>query len=478
MKITPWLWRIYWAAYAIFQGLIFSRISLDYFDAFDYLRNARRLAGADVGYQVFKPPLMACAHAPLQAILDAAAAGSPVRLAAPHLLQCVFTLACLACVYRYLLLFFPEAWAQAGTVLLSLNRMVIHYFGFVLGDIPSALALTLFLYFLSSERVRRRYDPALGAAALACCLISRWNMLAAPPLALAGALAAWLRRGAPPRERRILRGWAAVCFAGLILAVAACLQTYRSAVGINAASAWRLLGRVLSSQHETQASAGAEPFWTYGESFLLSAGPVVLLAALLGLALCARKDQARHLPHGVFLLGFLVIMSFGLAHKESRYMIPVLPLFYALAVLGLRAAYERIHDKILRRLGVLVLVVSVASGAFSEWLQFQDPVYRSSALFDAAGEVKARSGPASRIVWTGTACAQVPLRHEFSPRDLFYYIYHVPSAASLEYFLGRPVYPAAREDPRPGDLLVRAPESFFTGPGLPDPARNRLTLAP
>jgi hypothetical protein len=100
------------------------------------------------------------------------------------------------------------------------------------------------------------------------------------------------------------------------------------------------------------------------------------------------------------------------------------------------------------------------------------------------------------------AYAVVPQRHEFTPRDEFYYLYHVPSPGSLEFLSGRRIYYLAPEVPeqdhptarvwrpnqiedmpyahmadlRDGDLIVIAPEHLYEISRPLPPATNTLVI--
>jgi hypothetical protein len=495
MKTRTCIFAAYWTGYLALQCRIFGGMRLDYFDAYHNLQNARQLAGADVGYQAFRPPLVPLLHAPLQKLLDLLGAGLGSRICAPHLLQCALTMACLFCVYRYLRLFFPPAWAHLGTVLMSMNRMTIHYFGFVLGDIPSALFLVLFLSLQSPRHPAEKGRPLLSSLALLACLLSRWNMPMAPFLLLGAGSAAWIWHGRPRPQRAALGRLALICALGLSGWVAVYVALYQHVYGFGWIASVRLFAGALHIAYQTQGVS--QSFLTYAEGLLISAGPVAALAALNGLWLALKDPREELFLHGIFFLAFVAVLNFGIGHKEFRYLYTVLPLFYGLVVAGLRGWQEKLRSPRLaaaRFLGAGVLLASVLAGASQEWLNFRDPIYRDTMQLDLVRAIRAHSGKQTRLFWTGTAYAMLPQEHQLSPRDAFYYIYHVPCAGSLAYLAGQPVYhirlemlknkpalPLSRRDAdlgdlREGDLVITAPARFYVNAAPLGPDLNSLGL--
>src|SRR6185369_8934871 len=194
-----------------------------------------------------------------------------------------------------------------------------------------------------------------GAAAMSASLLCRWNL----PLPIAGALA--LRALERPRLKR--HWWIAVGLA-LTASLVAFALVYRRAVGLPGSRSLGFLAWMLRSQYESQRLA--EPSWAYGKAFPASCG-VACLPFVFGVALAFRKRLDPYRRHAALLAIYVLVMSFGVGHKESRYLFPLLPVFYVLATLGLQQAQAR------WRFAVAATLALAAPAAAWEWSRFGDP---------------------------------------------------------------------------------------------------------
>lgn len=423
----------YWAAYLSAQLWVALRLRVDYNDAFDYLRNARRLTGEGVGFGVYHAPMTALLHAPLQLLLSSDLS----RVVAPHLYQLLLSAALLAVFYRYLRLSFAAPVAHLGAVLFSLDRMVVHYFCPVMSELPCALFLVSTLLLLE----KKKWAPA--ALALAACLLSRWSMMYLP-----AALLGWdLTARGEDVPRRL-----AVYAAGAALAAAACVAVYSLALGGGVATTLRGLAytmRVLAS-----VLSPAEPLWKDPLSLWLSAGPAA--CALAGLGLARLRDDERTRFNATLLALALALPALAVGHREPRFLIQALPFFYYLAAAGIERALTL--KKLRLELALAALAAVSGFGAAREISRYADPVYADDSILALA---RSSRKPGARVYWDGKDFTRGPAGgYVFAPGDGGFYVYDVPSAPSLAYLLGDHVYPLDVEGvppPRPGDVIVRGP---------------------
>ena len=442
----------YWTAYVLALVYFASRATIDYYDAFEYLRNARTLAGRYIGYSTYRPPLLPLLHAPMQWLFDRAGAGMSTRLLAPHLLHALLSLGCLAAFYAVLRRSFSAGWAQIGTILLSLDRVMIHYSFFAMTDVPCALLLLLTLRYAARPREGRAASAA-AVAVLSALLLCRWNMLVIP-----AGLVAWSLL----RDRGGARRVAAVSAAALAVFAVVNIAIFRYVNQSTLGEAWRFLGEVLSQGGGSQFDAGMPrgSVWSYAVFTAVGPGLVAVGLALLGLAAPAEARLEEAVFHAALFVGFAAVMS-AVSHKEARFLIPALPALYFTALRGLQALESWGRRAVSPAAGA-ALASAVLVGAFArgtaEWLRFRDPVYRSPILLETARTVERLAPAGGRLLWSGTAFTMLPREGDFAADDPMFYAYHVPSLASLEYLLGR-LFPkvSGPSDFRDGDLVVAAP---------------------
>lgn len=407
------------------------------------------------GYDVFRTPLIPLLHAPLQAILNALDVGMAVRLWFPHALQCVLTALCLLILYRFLRIRFSAGWAQLGVVLFSMNRLTVHYFGSVMPDIVSAALFAALLLAIETDRWQ------LGAVSMAASVASRWNM----PVPIAGAffLDVW-------RRRRIELRWLASIAAGAALFFCAYAIIYHRAVGLPWLRSIGFLKWMVQGMYETNQQS--ESSWTYAKALAAASG-VVLIPFLWG-AWRAVRERSKPLRFYLALFVFYgVAMTFAIGHKESRYLFPILPAFYVLALSGLQTAQKK------WRFAAPAVLALAAAGAVWEWSRFLDPVFRNTIVLDTAVVLRDNSTPQTRLFWTGSVLSLYPERPVFIAEDPFYYLYTVPHPGAIEYLLDRTVPTMNSElfkTIRPGDLMVRTPHRPYI-PGMPwEPDDGRIEI--
>ncbi len=442
-RLVPGAAALYWSLYAAFQLRWSLTTRVDYYDALEFLRNARRLAGDQVGYSPTRPPMLPLLHAPLQAILDLARAPLAARLIAPHLLQDAVGAALLWCLYRYLRPRAGPAWAQAATILFSLNRMTLHYFGSVLADLPCALFLLLFLL----ARRRKPGPTLLSGAALTACLLCRWNAALLAAAVLAGL-------ALDGRDRRQLLGAAVTAAAAGVAAALTVVALYHRVFALAWPAAASGAGRdFLSALRDV--GGYHDPARLYVAAVIASSGLLLPLAFFAGAAESGRFD-------GVVFLSFAGAMAVLIHYKEARYLVPVLPFLYAAGAIGLKRLWDAIPPaSALRPTFAAAVAAAALWPAAREAAALRDgAVYGNPVLLQTASLV-ARQAGAHRVFWEGQAYSDYSRDRTFVAGDRFYYVYHVPSPVALGYLTGRTIWRAGGAPQSDGDLLVKAPRRVF-----------------
>ena len=448
------------AGYLLLQLAFALRLRIDYFDALETLRNARRLLGPDIGFSTNRMPMLPMLHVPEQLALDFWGAGDVARIVAPHLFHWALSASFLALVYRWYRLTLPPAWAALALALLALDRLTAHYFCFAMTEIPCALFLVAFLFFEAEGR------PAWAALALGACVCTRSNLLIAPVVYCAFVAARFLV------ERKKKRGGGAPLRAAAVAASAGALFIFMSALvyhrifSMSPARAIAFLFTTLRSHLEHNHSP--EPFWNYARILLAAGGPAAALLFLLGAGrLVARRKLGGALPLALFAALFLAMSAIG--HKEARYLYPVVPILYLVAAGELRELSSRFPAA--ARAAVAVALLSSAAGAAREAYNMADPTYGNEVMVRLPDLVRGLRRPGGKVFWEGNYYWAVPARRQLTSADPGVYVYHVPSASALAYFLGEPVFRPGLTPAAAGDVLIKAPESSNRMP-----AADRLEL--
>ncbi|MCP3139335.1 glycosyltransferase family protein [Pyxidicoccus xibeiensis] len=265
-----------------------------------------------------------------------------------------------------------ELAAAAGAALFALAAVPIYFAPRALSENASALPVVLGLALALPKGASRR---ALGAGAsllgLAVLLRLQNGIFC---VGLLGVLAAQ-RRWRPAGEAlAVLAGWA---LAYGLLDWLTWGRWFHSALVYldfnvlrDGASAW-----------------GTAPFSYYGRVLFKGMGAVSLLAGALALL------AARRAPGLLAVAALFFVLHALQPHKELRFLVPVLPLFAALAAVGLDSVLEGLGARTPRAMAALAVVaVATASGlgagrlTFGDVGQYEDSRPRVSA-WDDSGDV-------------------------------------------------------------------------------------------
>ncbi len=361
------------------------RLSVDYFDSYDILNNARRLVGNGFGSYVQHRGLAAGPlFAPL-ALVERWFPSFPFFQAA-HFLSAVFAGALVCAFFKLATLVSPRhAWA--GTVAFALNPILVHYGIFAKEDVPAALFTTLgFAQVLKGS---------VGLAPLWFTLAGGLRPNLIPAIVLTLLLYRREKRGA----LRLYGGWL--------------LGTLALAWGVYA---WARIGGLpeffsnLFTQWKDNGQAWQPP--SVAIVLLGAAVPVaVAVAAAIG---ALRLDSNGAKLAALWAAVFTLVQTVLVAGKETRYFLPALPAIYLLAVHG----FER-----LPRWAAVAWWLAFPAGLL-ELARFQDPVFRepkSERLAQSASALS-RTG---RVVWVGPFYPVRPAQHLLHERDDYFSLFHL-----------------------------------------------------
>ena len=219
----------------------------------------------------------------------------------------------------------------------------------------------------------------------------------------------------------------------------------------------------------------------------------LVLCTAIGIVIALRVRRPADRLHLLWLTTFLLVMSFAVGSKNTRYLLPVLPSLVHLQLRGFSWCAGKLRNWATdcedQRLGAawlpplagaiglaLVLWLPVQQ-AIEQLRHFRDPIYRSSFV-----ERVARAVEGSRpVFWRGSFYPLTPEDRDFFPHDETFYFYHF-GPSSLAALIGKEVvyWPAGRdaelrtlseELPANAALVTSADELYLTHTAdrMPDP---------
>jgi 4-amino-4-deoxy-L-arabinose transferase-like glycosyltransferase len=427
-------------AYVCHLAVVASRLPVDYWDGYEYLMNARSLAGHHFarlawGYLGFRPPLVPALIALF--LGGYAPAGGGTALWGPHLVAASLSVLSLIAFYRLLRQEMSPTVSLIGCAVLVANPLFTHYAPFVLVDMPVMLFVTASASaYLRGRRTGRWLDHALAGVALSAAILSKYSAVS-----FLGSLGLYelLRAIVPGRAeaaragglgRRLWRlatdprPWLVVLVTPPIV-YAVHVAVHRR-LGV-AKPVLQHLREVFLFQMGMEAFASdpkLEYLWDFADAFSL---PVLAPAALGALVALARRSETD-----LLCLAWLGVVSTSLTmlvgHKEARYAFPVLPPLVYLIVRGMGGVL-----RVARRLGgdwavvpacvaLALLFLRPVGLAASELACFHDPAYAEPYLPRLAAWVRARSAPGQPVLVGNDFVytiypkrARLPLRRVLSP---------------------------------------------------------------
>ncbi|MBL9038882.1 MAG: glycosyltransferase family 39 protein, partial [Archangium sp.] len=321
-----------------YLGVVAWRLPIDYWDGFDYLNNARVLAGhasasLPLTYSDVRPPLVPLVLAPLMAFYAPHGAGAyPLT----HLLMWATGVVALwrsVCFFRRSL---PLEWSLCAGLVMVSNAAFFSQLPFVMADVASMFGCVLALEAALRFVDRPSWPTACvlgGVVALAILTKYPCGLL----LPLVGA--AVVLSGSSMRTPRALVQLAVAGLGALSLVYLAHCVIF-GLVHHDWSRAWlHALDGVRGAF-----SAGAQIYASDQRDEYLRAAwvlfsPPLCLAGVAGVLVALRRRAPADLLHLAWGIGFALALSLVIAHKETRYALPVLPSCAYFIVTGLRAGY-------------------------------------------------------------------------------------------------------------------------------------------
>jgi 4-amino-4-deoxy-L-arabinose transferase-like glycosyltransferase len=438
------------AAFVCRLAFVAWRLPVDYWDGYEYLMNARTLAGHPLsqlawGYLDIRPPLVPLLIAAV--LRGYAPAGGGSALWGPHLLMATLGSSALVAFYALARQTLSSTAALCGCFVLAANPLFAHYAPFVLVDLPVMLFLTAAAaLYLHGRRTGRWLDHLLAGVAMAAAMLSKYTAVSfLGSLALYEVLRALVSRRSDVGLARRIRTAATDLRPWLVVAVAATLfylvhvGTYARAVPgrFHVVTHLRDVFGFQMGMATLRSDPTLEYLWDFADAFGL---PVVVLAALgVLVALVRRRDG------DLLCLAWLAVMATALTalvgHKEARYAFPVLPPFVYFvvcavdAIVGGMRASAGAWGTVVAGLGVVLALARPVKLAAAELTLFGDPAYAQPYLPRVARWLRERSTPGQPVLVNAsfiyTIYPRAPVLFRY---DEFFHRHHIGGPALLYLF--------------------------------------------
>jgi 4-amino-4-deoxy-L-arabinose transferase-like glycosyltransferase len=464
--------------YTAYQALT---LRVDYYDSYDYLRNARALLGdPSAKYSEMRPPFIPIVQLPATAIAIFSASASTMRLIAPHLTAAglsVLTALSIFWVFRRPL---GVTLALLGTLLFVGTRYFVHYGAFAMADVASAgwTAATFALY----ARARSRPSPAayvLSGVAFGCAALTKY------PLVVTGFALAMAEVVFSLREQKHdLRRWVGLVGIGVVGAMVFVGTQAIVLFALDSADWPKLLVRLLL-QFATVSNWAGDPTESWHDHVSMAAAMMsipTLLMSVVGFLVAIFRMQDRDIPFLAWLavIGGTIVLVIG--HNEARYLLPAVPAILYFAIRGLEAAaamlrtYWPWRPRVLYAAGGLVFLGSALWVGVDQAIRDRDPVFRADTERLAAQQMSIVAGSQGRLLWFGHYHTLHAGWAGFVPHDDYFGTFHF-APMQIEYFTGRRFAAEPRPWPadprllssmlRDGDAILRAADTFYSALDLP-----------
>jgi len=450
--IAALLAPLWWVAWAM---------PFDYYDAFDYLRNARAIvepthASVVLDYHWRRPPLLSLLQA-LTTLTQSPSQGAFATLRAAHLLAWLLSLLALLALSWQIHRHFDRSYAWLGVLLVGAAPMFLHLVPFALTDVPAMLfSLLAIETYLAARATPSRAMALACALSLAAAMATKYNlMLLVPAFALFEALRwRWAAGASTTDPHRTAIGLRLAAIMGLALLVSYGLHVvvYARIAGLGHEAFTQIVPTFLGELAMVSNVAGwDDPLREYVQELFQVTSFAMIAAALAGALLAIRDRRPADCLHLLWLVLFLGVMTFGIGTKSSRYLLPILPSLAHLQLRGVAWAHAQFLQGLARRsvhVAGLRWLVPAAALACLLWLpltqardqlrHFDDPIYRDPFLARVVDAIEGDSAADAEVFWAGNVFSIYPAAPVFFPHDETFYFYHFGPPA-LSYLLGRPV---------------------------------------
>lgn len=401
-------------------------LGVDYSDAYETFWNAKSILAHDPDFFTHKRPILySSLFVPLFWVEKLTA--SDFAFQAAHIISILFLIAFFFAAYRFFRRHLDRQASWLTLFLLALNPIVIHLAPFAKEDIPGVCALVgaYYLFLKSSEKNDLRGLIAAGILmGVALDLRRSFHIVLPGTILIYEVLSGQFRKN-----------WIVKLLTAFVLPVAFFfLMPAILYPVIGKTSLINAIPQFFTElvQHYRMFSESKDSPMVNFLALTHSVTWPILAAAVLGMITGVWRKQAGALFCTTWFITYFIFFTFIISHKEARYLIPVFPPIYFLAVLGILQLLELVKKFCKTTtswrassavLGIF-LIVSPAALGFRELYKFQDEFYREPFAKRVAMKAKALAGEHD-IDWIGPLYATCPKDRSLFPGDNISYTYHV-----------------------------------------------------
>jgi 4-amino-4-deoxy-L-arabinose transferase-like glycosyltransferase len=421
----------------IYLAVVSVRLRIDYFDSYQSLLSARAILSRNpTDYSIYRgilyPVLLLPATAAAQVVGSVDVAFMLAHVSA-ILLFGGLLLATFGLLRRQLGL----RAGLLGTTLLSMNLLIINSAPLAKEDIPGAAFITAAFYFYWRARQSPGFANLFAAGLLAGAAVGhRYQLL---PLWLVFIAAFEVLSGV--LERQPGRAWTPFWRAALVPRLLVLGITPVVVLLLFPIILYPVLGR---SSIFAAPRVFLHDLRLVRDAVLVDEGTVqnyrfivnsltwpLLLAAIVGVLTGWRTHRSATAFHALWFVLVFGAQTYGIGHKEARFLYPVFPSLYFFiaqgvgAIPGLTARLTR-EQRRRRGLSAALIAALLAAPVVAAWgalLRFTDPVYLTD--YEAAvSRYTASLGAGHNLLWLGTVYPLHPRSYFFDEKDVYTYIYH------------------------------------------------------
>ena len=363
--------------------------------------------------------------------LAGAAVGSPtLTLVLSHLLAVLLLGLLLVTSFALFRLHLGRLSALTGVLLLALNVLVIGNGPLAKEDLPGTLFMTAaFFFYLKAAGEQRLL--ALSGICIGLAATTRYSLLPVPFVVIAGyeAIDLVLERFRRDRLRALLPK---VAYLGVLpIAVIFAIPTLVY-VAAHRSSLLHAPAQFIQDLLTLRGVANA-----YNEDALRNYRFIVemvtwplILVGLIGLIASIWRRQRIAAFYALWFATVFGLHTYGIVHKEARYLLAALPAVYWFCAVGLEAFWrlatfwrDRFRLAPAGAMAVIALVLLLpAAQAISAVARFTDPVY-SQPYERRVSQYAWRLAGGRTITWIGPYYPLHPKDYVFDSQDPFTYVY-------------------------------------------------------
>lgn len=461
--------------------LISFGITIDYFDAYKIMNNARAAAlGLPGIYSVERSillPLMLIIPFKLEHTLGIRGLGFTMS----HVQAVFFFVLFAISQFSVLRIAFSRNLALLGTCLFTLNPLLLHQAPFAKEDIPSGFFFSLGMIAVYHGLAHKSKRLLLIASlALAAAMAARFNLILLPYLSLVFYYVIdgfYLDKNANALKWKCENIVLKLIFTSVLPISLFLLLTCFTYQAMGASTFWEaplLLLRVLHF-FKTFYSGFQDPLQNFSFIFL-SFGLIPSILLVYGLLQGFKVSLRPWLLIIAWSLPFFIMHTFILNQREARYLFPIFPALYFFVIAGFSLLRNRLcsffpthKDLVTGSLAFLLLLQPMMLGA-NEIIKFSDPIYHDNL----GGKISQRAALEAgdhNLFWIGNYYPFHPKDYLFHKDDEFTSIYHFYEHV-VQFYTGRNCIPFQQAQ------FMQNPnsEALFPGPHLGRYVRNNDVL--